>query len=123
MEGLRERFLEHVRTKRLFPRPGKALVAVSGGPDSLALLTLLHGAAEPLGLSLIVAHVDHGIQETSRQVGKSVSRQAEALGIPFESVELHLGPQATETEARDARYAWLRDTQRRVGARYLVTAH
>ncbi|HEX4560854.1 MAG TPA: tRNA lysidine(34) synthetase TilS [Gemmatimonadales bacterium] len=123
MNDLSERFLAHVTSQRLFPKPGKALVAVSGGPDSLALLGLLHDARKQLGLELIVAHVDHGIQEASGQVAKGLRRQVQALGIAFELGELHLGPDTTETEAREARYAWLRETQRRVSARYLVTAH
>lgn len=123
MGTLPERFQEHVRARRLFPRPGKALVAVSGGPDSLALLTLMREAAPVFGLELIVAHANHGIQETSDQVAKSLGGHVESLGIPFELGELHLGADTTETEAREARYAWLRETQHRVGARYLVTAH
>ena len=123
MNPLAERFLDHVRTRRLFPRPGKALLAVSGGPDSLALLTLLRDAAPALGLELVVAHVDHGIREASGEEAKGLRRYVLSLGLPFESTELRLGPHATETEARDARYAWLRDTQKRHGARYLVTAH
>ena len=123
MSDLSGRFLDHVTAHRLFPKPGKALVAVSGGPDSLALLALLHGAREQLGLDLVVAHVDHGIQETSAQVAQALRRHVEQLGIPFELGELHLGPDATETEAREARYAWLREAQRRLGARYVVTAH
>lgn len=123
MGSLSERFLAHVTSHRLFPKPGKALVAVSGGPDSLALLALLHDAREQLGLDLVVAHVDHGIQEASGQVAKSLSRYVKDLGIPFEVAELHLGPDATETEAREARYAWLRDTRKRLNARYIVTAH
>jgi tRNA(Ile)-lysidine synthase len=123
MSDVAGRFLAHVTTHRLFPKPGKALVAVSGGPDSLALLALLHDAREQLGLDLIVAHLDHGIQEASRQVAQALSRYAEAKGIPFELGELHLGPDTTETEAREARYEWLRATKKRLNARYLVTAH
>ena len=123
MKPLAERFLEHVTARKLFPRPGKALVAVSGGPDSLALLSLMRGAAPQLGLELVVAHVDHGIRKTSGQEAKALSREVERLGLPFELGELHLGPEATETEAREARYAWLRETQKRHGARYVVTAH
>src|SRR5438445_8336558 len=37
--------------------------------------------------------------------------------------ELHLGPAATETAARRARYAWLGEVRRRHAARYLVTGH
>src|SRR6266702_2029316 len=123
MASLPERFRAHIERARLFRKPGTALVAVSGGADSVALLDLLHGAAPDLGLSLVVAHVDHGIQTAGRPVGRTVGALAEKYGLPFETVELHLGPDATETVARRARYAWLREVQHRLGAAYLVTAH
>jgi len=123
MTPLADRFLGHVRTRRLFPRPGQAIVAVSGGPDSLALLELMRGAAPALGLDLVVAHVDHGIRRTSRQEAQSLGDWVAALGLPFELVTLGLGPGATETEAREARYAALQAIKDRLGARYLVTAH
>ncbi|HEV8265633.1 MAG TPA: tRNA lysidine(34) synthetase TilS [Gemmatimonadales bacterium] len=107
----------------MFRAPGAAVVAVSGGADSVALLDLLHGVAPQLGLTLIVAHADHGIQTASRAVGRTVGKLAGQYGVPFETVELHLGPDVTETEARRARYAWLRDVQGRRRATYLVTAH
>src|SRR5204863_530849 len=56
-------------------------------------------------------------------VGQAVAALASRYGLPFELGELHLGPDATETAARRARYAWLADVQRRRAARYLVTAH
>src|ERR1044072_1341272 len=117
------RFLDHVRSTRLFPKAGEAIVAVSGGPDSVALLDLLHTASQDLGLSLVVAHVDHGISPDSRTVAQSVSNLARQYGLPFETVELDLGSSATETAAREARYRWLRYLQQRRGATYLVTAH
>src|ERR1043165_2523008 len=92
------RFLDHVRSTRLFPKAGEAIVAVSGGPDSAALLDLLHTASQDLGLSLVVAHVDHGISPDSRTVAQSVSNLARQYGLPFETVELDLGSTATETE-------------------------
>src|SRR6059036_714459 len=117
------RLRDHLRRRRLFSAPGTAIVGVSGGADSVALLDLLHGLASELGLSLVVAHADHGIASDSRAVGQAVGNLAKQYGLPFELGELHLGPDATETGARKARYAWLRDVQRRHGARYLVTAH
>src|SRR6266480_2116275 len=121
--SLPARVLAHIRENRLFRDPGEALVAVSGGVDSVALLDLLSDTASELGLSLVVAHVDHGISSDSRTVGRLVKTLAEKYGLPFESAELHLGPDTTETEARRARYAWLREVQKRRGAKYLVTAH
>src|SRR3989442_12575992 len=75
------------------------------------------------GLSLVVAHADHGIQMESGKVGEMVRGLAGGFGVPFELGELHLGPAATETAARRARYAWLGEVRRRHAARYLVTGH
>src|SRR6185503_19442575 len=107
--SLPERFRAHALRARLFRAPGTALVAVSGGADSVALLDLLHGVASDLGLALVVAHVDHGIQKESGNVGKMVRGLAKQYDLPFEIGQLSLGPRTTETEARRARYAWLRE--------------
>jgi len=121
--SLPARVLVHIRENRLFREPGAALVAVSGGADSVALLDVLHTLANELRLALVVAHVDHGILPAGRPVGRTVKQLAEKYGLPFEFTELNLGPETTETEARRARYAWLREVQRRRGAKYIVTAH
>ena len=121
--SLPERFRGHLARARLFRSPGTALVAVSGGADSVALLDLLHGVAPELGLTLVVAHVDHGIQMESGNVGEMVRDLAKKHDLTFEIGHLSLGPQTTETEARRARYAWLREVQHRRQAAYLVTAH
>ena len=123
MTSLPSRFRDHLERSRLLGTPGVAVLAVSGGADSVALLDLLHPFAPELGLALVVAHADHGIQPDSRAVGESVRRLAERYRLPFELGELRLGPAATETVARRARYAWLTEVRRRHGARYLVTAH
>jgi tRNA(Ile)-lysidine synthase len=123
MTSLPARFERHVARARLFPAPGVAIVAVSGGADSVALLDLLHPLAPKLALTLVVAHADHGVQPGSRTVGQSVRALAAQYVVPFELGELALGATATETVARRARYAWLREIQRRHEARYLVTAH
>jgi tRNA(Ile)-lysidine synthase len=123
MTSLPARFEKHVVRARLFPVPGVAIVAVSGGPDSVALLDLLHPLASTLGLTLVVAHADHGIQSDSGAVARSVAALARRYALPFELGELRLGSAASETTARRARYAWLSDVQRRREARYIVTAH
>src|SRR5258705_6249389 len=122
-QSLPQRFLAHLKHTRLFREPGAAIIAVSGGVDSVVLLDLLSVVAHELGLQLIVAHVDHGISLESPKVGKLVRELTSNYGLPFETVELNLGPKTTETEARRARYAWLREVQQRRGAKYLVTAH
>src|SRR2546422_288215 len=122
MASLLDRFSDHLQRARLLAQPGTAIVAVSGGTDSVALLDLLQAVAAERGLALVVAHADHGIQEASGDVGKWVGGLAARYGLPFELGELNLGPNATETTARRARYAWLREVQRRRAARYLGAA-
>src|SRR3989442_5007128 len=123
MASLLDRFREHLQRARLLTRPGTAIVSVSGGPDSVALLDLLHAVAAERGLALVVAHADHGMRADSGLVGQAVRELATRYRLPLQLGELHLGPDATETTARRARYAWLREVQRRPAARYLVTAH
>lgn len=120
---LDQRLLEHIRGAQLCPEPGTALLAVSGGPDSLALLDLFSLIAPEISLSLAVAHVDHGILPDSARVADQVAAIAGRYGLPAHTERVALGPGASETRARRARYGALRSVQRRVGARYVVTAH
>src|SRR5574341_1359296 len=102
MTEIPTRLAAHLARRRLFGRPGIALLAVSGGADSVALLDLLAPMAPELGLELVVAHVDHGIQTESRKVGRTVRELAQRYGLLFELGELNLGSQTTETAAREA---------------------
>lgn len=116
-----DRFAEHVESLRL--GTGPVLVAVSGGADSVALLDLLVRSREHHQLELIVAHVDHGIQPESALVSHEVEALASEHGLRFISTRLELGPEASETRARTARYAWLRAMRHSLGARWILTAH
>jgi tRNA(Ile)-lysidine synthase len=101
---------------------GRALVAVSGGLDSVVLLDLLHRTAGR-SLELVVAHADHGIHPDSASVAEQVVTFAEGLGLRCEIARLALGAGAAETSARVARYAWLFDLRERLGAALVFTAH
>src|SRR5256886_7648448 len=121
MALLLERLRAHLDRARLFPSPGSAVLPWSGGPDSVALLDLMLAVARERGLSLGVAHADHGIRADSRTVGQSVGELARRARLPFELGELELGPRATETAARRARHARPGLLPRRHAARYPVT--
>jgi tRNA(Ile)-lysidine synthase len=123
MPDLDERLRQHLRETGLFPHPGRALLAVSGGPDSVALLDLFTVVAPAVDLELLVAHVDHGIAPESEAVARQVAQLAGRYGVPQRQVRLELGPDASETRARRARYGALRELQREADCRYLVTAH
>ncbi len=83
LASLPARVLAHIRENRLFREPGEALVAVSGGPDSVALLDVLNAITPALGVTLTVAHADHGIQSDSPTVRQSVAALAKQYGLPL----------------------------------------
>ena len=100
------------------------LVAVSGGPDSVALLRALVKLRpnDPIG-TIHVGHFNHGWRATASDEDESSVRElCTQLSLPF-----HLGSSTTsekkEEVARSQRYDFLRSTAEGVGARYLVVAH
>src|SRR3954452_10317501 len=119
--SLTEQFRKHLASLGL--PPDRALVAVSGGPDSVTLFHLLVRTKPEHRLELVVAHVDHGIHPESARVAEQVGRMADTYGIAFESVRLDLGGGASETAARARRYAALEAIRLRAGAELIFTAH
>ncbi len=108
--------------------PGRGehvLVAVSGGPDSTALLAGLAELAGGGRLRLTVAHLDHGLRgEEGRGEAAAVTTLAAALGVPCHThtLALEAGPDL-EARARLARYRALAALATEVGATRIATAH
>jgi tRNA(Ile)-lysidine synthase len=118
---LQDRFDRHLAGLGL--PAGPVLVAVSGGPDSLALLDLLAASPAAAGLRLEVAHVDHGIHRGSGEVAERVRAVAARYGLRYHLRTLDLGPHASETTARLRRYEALAQLAAEAGTRLLLTAH
>src|SRR5512136_1184213 len=65
-------------------QPGdRVVVAVSGGADSMALLHALWAIRMDFHLSLVVAHLNHGLRPEGEREALWVGRMAGKLGIPF----------------------------------------
>jgi tRNA(Ile)-lysidine synthetase-like protein len=101
-------------------KPGRYVVAVSGGVDSTVLLDILN---RHNGLELIVAHFNHGIRVNSTDDENFVRQTAANYGLPFEVGYGKLGYGASEADARHARYAFLKRIKQKHEARLIITAH
>ena len=105
-------------------------VGVSGGPDSLAMLDMLHKISSKTRLTLNVAHLNHGIRgKKSEEDGEFVKKFCEALNIPCfiqtrdipkiaKSESLSL-----ETAARMERHRFLWEISDKCGASAIALGH
>lgn len=100
---------------------GTYVVAVSGGVDSVALLHVL--VQRYPEHSYIVAHINHGIRDDAGEDAQLVAAMAAECRLPFELASLQLGKNASEAEAREARYAFLHSVKAKHQANGIITAH
>ncbi|MDB5182592.1 MAG: hypothetical protein JWO47_376 [Candidatus Saccharibacteria bacterium] len=86
----------------------------------MALLDMLY---QYPGITITVAHFDHGIRENSRIDRRLVEKAARAYKMPFVYNEGNLGAGTSEDAARQARYKFLRSIQKDTNADGIITAH
>lgn len=101
-------------------RSGPLGLAVSGGPDSIALLLLAHAA---LPGRIAAASIDHGLRPEAAGEVALVERIAGQRGIPFTPMKVTLAPGNLQAQARRARYAALAQWAKDAGLGAVATAH
>jgi len=106
---------------------GALVLAVSGGPDSTALLYLMarwRASRRPAPYLLAVS-IDHGLRPESRLEAAAVKRLSEKLGVEHRTMRWSGAKPSTgiQEAARAARYRLLRTAARRAKARCVLTAH
>lgn len=107
------------------PPDAAVLVACSGGPDSLALLTATVFEGPRLGFRVIGVTVDHGLQEGSAEHATQVVEQMAGLGVDeTASARVQVtGGRGPEAAAREARYAVLDEMVQHFGAVAVLLGH
>ncbi|MGY3496706.1 tRNA lysidine(34) synthetase TilS [Bradyrhizobium sp. USDA 4502] len=116
--------------KRLFAGLAGApalLLAVSGGPDSVALMWLAARWRRALaqGPRLVAVTVDHGLRPEAAREARDVKRLARSLELPHHTLRW-TGPKpgtGVPAAARAARYRLLAQAARKHGATHILTAH
>lgn len=107
-------------------KPGKYVLAVSGGVDSVVLLSLLKHksiVSKDSPWKLTVAHFDHGIRADSGKDRLFVEKLAKEYQLAFYCEEGNLGINSSEAKARAARYRFLRKIKQQTKSDAIVTAH
>jgi tRNA(Ile)-lysidine synthase len=125
-----ERVLAYIREHALLRAGDRVAVAVSGGPDSVALLRLLLELRSELGLVLAVAHFHHGIRGAEADADQQfVAELARVHSLPLHTASADAPAHAAvhglslETAARELRYAWFRKLLGEGEADRVATGH
>lgn len=80
---IKNKVLETIEKYNLIEPNDKIVLGVSGGPDSITMLTILNSLKEKLNFKIVVAHINHGIRENAKNDEKYVKDFCENLGIKF----------------------------------------
>jgi len=122
-----------VLTEARVERGATVLVACSGGVDSQVLLDVLAHVARPergkhhtapAWFRVVACGIDHGLREEAKDELALAAALAEARGVPFLPVQLHVPAGSNlQARARDQRHAALRRVAAETGARYIATGH
>lgn len=112
-----------IKKYNLLEKDDKVLVGVSGGPDSMTLLVVLHS----LGYNICVAHVNHGLRENAILDEKYVEEYCNKNEIPcfVKKINLkeNLNGMTTEEAGRKARYDFFEEICEKEKCNKIATAH
>lgn len=117
--------------RRLIPRGSTVVCAVSGGADSMAMLSGLHAVNKMrrCGWTLHVAHLDHNLPHDSTAMMAFVRRAATAMDLPCTTDIVDVialsraSGRSVEEVGREVRYAFLHRVARQVDAAVVAVAH
>ncbi len=128
---LDKRVLKNIRAHDIIRPNERLIVAVSGGPDSTAMLLALARIAPTLNLTLTVAHYDHMLRDTADHAADRdfVEALATTLGLDFTSARgdvparVRKHKESTEDAARKMRYDFLGAESTRSSATAVAVGH
>jgi len=113
-----------LREHALVPRGSSVLVAVSGGPDSMALLHVLALLRRRLGFGLFAHGVDHGLRPEAAVELDLAERFSRSLDVPFTRSRVAVCAGGNlQARARAVRWEALRTAASSAGADRIATGH
>lgn len=122
-----QQVVKTIQRYKMFEPGERVVVAVSGGPDSMALLHILKQLNMQLCLNLAVAHVDHRLRKDSASDLRFVRNAARSLEIPFYSRTLNWKKikkrGSLEDFLRKLRYDFLFGVAKKIRATKIAVGH
>jgi tRNA(Ile)-lysidine synthase len=126
---IKEKAKRAIAKHKMLSSGDTVLVGVSGGPDSMALLYILMDLRDEYGITLRVAHLNHGFRREAADEADFVRRITSSLDIPavirfidVPSIMEKEGLSAQEA-ARNVRYAFFKEAAKETGANKVALAH
>src|SRR5699024_2116818 len=127
---MEQKLMEYMKRHHLLQQNKTVMIGVSGGPDSLALLSFFHSIREDWGLSLTALSVDHGLRgEVSREDMEYVKHICAKWDITFEGTSVDVASYklayqvGTQVAARELRYAFFKEQMEKNDADFLALGH
>ena len=124
-----EKFLKTIKENNLINENDVIVIGVSGGPDSITLLTCLNKYRQKLRCKIIVAHINHLIREDSTKDEEFVENVCKELDIPFYSKKSDIlkiaekEKRGTEEVGRKVRYNFFDEVAEKEKANKIAIAH
>ncbi|HOW36301.1 MAG TPA: tRNA lysidine(34) synthetase TilS [Candidatus Omnitrophota bacterium] len=122
-----EKTKKTIQRYQLFNQGDRVLVGVSGGPDSVALLSILNALRHTLSIHLVVAHFNHNLRKNSVTDQRFVENLARSLQLPFISAQGHLRKSrkksSVEEIARESRFKFLLKAAKKLRANKIALGH
>lgn len=117
-----------VRSRSLFQRGQHIVVAISGGPDSVALLSILHHLRSSWALTLSAVHCNYGLRGAESEGDQQfVKAFCQELGVSLHVRRVDLQPDGRRTSlqavARDFRYRVMQEIAEQCGADRIAVGH
>lgn len=130
MDKLIEKVIKTIEKYNLIEQGDKVIVAVSGGPDSICLLDILNHVKHKYNLSLIIAHVHHGIRIKESDIeARFVRLKSAHLKLPFEQLTISVPDIARnkglsiEQAGRTIRYQFFNNLLNKYQAQKIALGH
>ncbi|MGL4991948.1 MAG: tRNA lysidine(34) synthetase TilS [Sarcina sp.] len=127
---MKNKVLNYINENSMIKDGDRVLVALSGGPDSVCLLHLLHNLKKNINMEIFAAHVNHMIRGEEAFLDEFYAKKlCENLNIKFFSKQIYVEEIAkdkgisTEMAGRDERYKFFNEIKEKENIDKIAIAH